>query len=459
MALLISSLSLLTAFSLDMVPWFVVFHEELNLYICMALPFRLPRFFFPQSPKRQVAASLAPFQLHHDPDLMLEFRVWSILLKDTQSHQMPTSRPPTWATPLTLRELVRSPNLPNICTTRCQPCTASTSSWYGSTSPLRCWRTISSPTVQLLNRSSLLHSVSSSTTASCSQPALKRSSTYTFIRHASSNSRWITRQKSDRFAKEAKVSNLKSRAAFKLLQINERYKIFKPGMTVVDLGFAPGSWSQVAIDLVRPGLGRVVGVDLIPVAPPKGVNGIQGDFLSHETQERVRELLRDENAGRVRQNPLLQDADVIQEEETSYIDRERAATAESDSEEKNSGESRLSAEAGSNDICVDVVLSDMSAPWEILTSSHLSGKNSLSNPYYRMMNTSGNKFKDHAGSMVCFLLHPLSPAIHGLLLHYLTIMCSRLTLKSTGSLPLRFVLRLRHSQGRRPFRLQILPRW
>jgi 21S rRNA (uridine2791-2'-O)-methyltransferase len=55
----------------------------------------------------------------------------------------------------------------------------------------------------------------------------------------------VDRQSKDQFAKEAKVAGLKSRAAFKLLQINEKYRLLRPGMTVVDLGFAPGSWSQV----------------------------------------------------------------------------------------------------------------------------------------------------------------------------------------------------------------------
>lgn len=187
--------------------------------------------------------------------------------------------------------------------------------------------------------------------------------------HASSNTRWVNRQKSDRFAIEAKVQNLKSRAAFKLVQINDRYRILKPGMTVVDLGFAPGSWSQVAIDLARPGLGRVVGVDIIPVQPPKGVNGLQGDFLSPDTQERVRDLLRDESVGKARRTALLSEAEpnVVQKEDTSYIDRERAATSDDESNKGQIDEHR--------DKCIDVVLSDM------------------------MMNTSGNRFKDHAGSM------------------------------------------------------------
>jgi 21S rRNA (uridine2791-2'-O)-methyltransferase len=174
------------------------------------------------------------------------------------------------------------------------------------------------------------------------------------------------------------------------LQINERYKIFHPGNTVVDLGYAPGSWSQVAIDLVRPGQGRVIGVDIIPVQPPKGVNGIQGDFLSPEVQARVREFVQDETRGKVKRPSVGHEADIIQES-TSYIDAERAATQDegygSDEEQLEHAEK-----------CVDVVLSDMSEPWEITSGLW---KNTISNPYRRMMNTTGNKFRDHAGSMVC----------------------------------------------------------
>lgn len=84
-----------------------------------------------------------------------------------------------------------------------------------------------------------------------SSPSTSRSSsspspTPSTRRYASSGRRWTERQKGDQFARAAKVQGLKSRAAFKLLQINERYRLFKPGMTVVDLGFAPGSWSQVS---------------------------------------------------------------------------------------------------------------------------------------------------------------------------------------------------------------------
>ena len=64
-------------------------------------------------------------------------------------------------------------------------------------------------------------------------------------RQFASSKRWVERQSKDRFAREARVQGLKSRAAFKLLQINDKYRLFRPGQTVVDLGYAPGSWSQV----------------------------------------------------------------------------------------------------------------------------------------------------------------------------------------------------------------------
>jgi hypothetical protein len=85
-----------------------------------------------------------------------------------------------------------------------------------------------------------IYSLSTSPTP-CSPWAAK-----TWRRFASSR-RWTDRQGKDQFARAAKVQGLKSRAAFKLLQINEKYRLFKPGMTVVDLGFAPGSWSQVRL--------------------------------------------------------------------------------------------------------------------------------------------------------------------------------------------------------------------
>ncbi|KAI0406520.1 23S ribosomal RNA methyltransferase [Xylaria palmicola] len=206
-------------------------------------------------------------------------------------------------------------------------------------------------------------------------------------RWSSSNSRWKQRQGKDFFAREAKVQGLKSRAAFKLLEMDAKYRLFKRDQTVVDLGYAPGSWSQVAVERTRPN-GRVVGIDLIPAQPPKGVSTIQGNFLSPVVQNMVKAYLAEFAQ---RRNTPDRDAEASEEDENavvekpSYIDAERAESVEPDL-----------AASSSNGKLVDVVLSDMSAPW-IQTSGFSS--NTLSNPYNRMMNTSGMAFRDHAGSM------------------------------------------------------------
>lgn len=122
-----------------------------------------------------------------------------------------------------------------------------------------------------------------------------------FIRFASSSStRWLARQGRDQYTRASKLSALKSRAAYKLLEIDHKHHLFKPGQTVVDLGYAPGSWSQVAISRVRPDgtrSGRVIGIDIIPAQPPRGVSTIQGDFLSPATRQMVLDYVRDDTAG------------------------------------------------------------------------------------------------------------------------------------------------------------------
>ncbi|KAI0134518.1 ribosomal RNA methyltransferase MRM2 [Xylariales sp. AK1849] len=215
-------------------------------------------------------------------------------------------------------------------------------------------------------------------------------------RWSSSTSRWKQRQGNDFYAREAKVQGLKSRAAFKLLEMDAKYKLFKRGQTVIDLGYAPGSWSQVAQERTKPS-GRVVGIDLIPAQPPKGVSTIQGNFLSPVVQNMVKDYLTEFAPRRPTLRPAaaklpksdgfdsLDDIAALIREKPSYIDAERAETAEHPNE-NGLDEGRL----------VDVVLSDMSAPWT-QTSGYSS--NTLSNPYRRMMNTSGMSFRDHAGSI------------------------------------------------------------
>jgi 21S rRNA (uridine2791-2'-O)-methyltransferase len=155
-------------------------------------------------------------------------------------------------------------------------------------------------------------------------------------------------------------------------------------------GYAPGSWSQVAVERTKP-TGRIVGIDIIPAQPPKGVSTIQGNFLSPGVQAEVKSFLSDPERGRLRHQLFShhrEDATaIIEQDERSYIDSERHADDEEGGERKDPRK------------MVDVVLSDMYAPWEQTTGFW---KRTLSDPYIRMMNTSGIAFKDHTGSMVCF---------------------------------------------------------
>ena len=97
------------------------------------------------------------------------------------------------------------------------------------------------------------------------------------MKQAKTSKAWMKEHVNDFFVKQAKKDGYRSRAAYKLLEIHERDKLFKPGMVVVDLGAAPGSWSQVVANKI--GLnGKIVALDLLEMAPMPGVEIIQGDF-------------------------------------------------------------------------------------------------------------------------------------------------------------------------------------
>ncbi|OLN86320.1 rRNA methyltransferase 2, mitochondrial [Colletotrichum chlorophyti] len=212
-------------------------------------------------------------------------------------------------------------------------------------------------------------------------------------RPSSSNSRWKMRQGKDIFAREAKVQGLKSRAAFKLLEMDAKYHFFRKGQTVVDL---------VAVERTKPN-GQVLGIDLIPAQPPRGVSTIQGNFLSPDVQAMVKDFLVRAKRQRAKKSSPppaaaegetdedLEEGGVI-EDKPSYIDMERATSETTDTINSSASDGA----GAKNGRLVDIVLSDMSAPWDQTTGF---GVNTLSNPYSRMMNTSGMAFRDHAGSM------------------------------------------------------------
>ncbi len=88
---------------------------------------------------------------------------------------------------------------------------------------------------------------------------------------------WMHEHVTDHYVQRAKAEGWRSRAAFKLMEIDEKDRLLRPGMVVVDLGSAPGGWSQVAAERVSGG-GRVLALDLLDMAPVAGVEFIQGDF-------------------------------------------------------------------------------------------------------------------------------------------------------------------------------------
>jgi len=104
---------------------------------------------------------------------------------------------------------------------------------------------------------------------------------------------WLERQLNDPYVLRAKREGFRSRAAYKLKEIDEKYKLLKPGMTVVDLGAAPGGWSQIASAKVGAveGRGKVVAIDLLPMPEIPGVTFAQLDFLDPSAPEKLREML------------------------------------------------------------------------------------------------------------------------------------------------------------------------
>ncbi len=97
---------------------------------------------------------------------------------------------------------------------------------------------------------------------------------------------WMQERRRDYYYRKAKQLDYRSRASFKLMQLDDRFNLFRPGMTVVDLGAAPGGWLQVAAERVGP-KGTVVGVDLQPIEPLEGVQTIKGDIRKQEVREEL----------------------------------------------------------------------------------------------------------------------------------------------------------------------------
>ena len=105
-----------------------------------------------------------------------------------------------------------------------------------------------------------------------------------------SSGNWLQEHVNDPYVKQAQKDGYRSRASYKLLQLNERDRLIRPGMLIIDLGSAPGGWSQVAAQLVG-GKGKVVATDILPMDPVKNVDFIQGDFTEEAVLEQIVALL------------------------------------------------------------------------------------------------------------------------------------------------------------------------
>jgi 23S rRNA (uridine2552-2'-O)-methyltransferase len=111
-------------------------------------------------------------------------------------------------------------------------------------------------------------------------------------KRTAASQRWLERQLNDPYVARAKREGWRSRAAFKLIEIDDKYRFLKPGQRVVDLGAAPGGWAQVAAKRVgSPARGKVVGIDLLDLAPLLGVEFLALDFLDDEAPQRLMEML------------------------------------------------------------------------------------------------------------------------------------------------------------------------
>ncbi|HEU4351816.1 MAG TPA: RlmE family RNA methyltransferase [Burkholderiales bacterium] len=100
---------------------------------------------------------------------------------------------------------------------------------------------------------------------------------------AKSSKAWLRRHIADPYVRQARKQGYRSRAAFKLLEIDSREKLFRRSQSVIDLGAAPGGWSQVAAEKIGPG-GRVIAIDLLEIAPISGVTVHKGDFRQIDLQ-------------------------------------------------------------------------------------------------------------------------------------------------------------------------------
>ena len=106
-----------------------------------------------------------------------------------------------------------------------------------------------------------------------------------------SSTNWIHRQINDPYVQKARKEGYRSRAAYKLIEINDKYRLIKPNHNIIDLGAAPGGWSQILAEITKSGNGHNIALDLKEIDHIKGIEFIQGDFTTPETLQKLDEIL------------------------------------------------------------------------------------------------------------------------------------------------------------------------
>jgi 23S rRNA (uridine2552-2'-O)-methyltransferase len=108
-----------------------------------------------------------------------------------------------------------------------------------------------------------------------------------------SSARWLERQLNDPLVREAREQGYRARSVFKIIEMDDKIKAMKPGTVVVDLGATPGSWTQIAVERVKPETtkGRVIAMDILPMDPVPGAEFLQADFTDNDTPEKLIDML------------------------------------------------------------------------------------------------------------------------------------------------------------------------
>lgn len=141
-----------------------------------------------------------------------------------------------------------------------------------------------------------------------------------FMTRSKSSSRWLKEHFEDEYVKRAQREGWRSRAVYKLEELDQKYRLMKPGMTVVDLGAAPGGWSQYTAKTLG-AQGRIVALDILPIEALPGVDFIEGDFRDESVLAHLKDLLGDRPIDLVMSDmaPNISGMDAVDQPRAMYL--------------------------------------------------------------------------------------------------------------------------------------------